>query len=115
MKINKEISVKIGIYTLCASLALITFVWAFGGRGYSVKPCDIVPARLAENTKLDLNKADMKELEALDGVGPIRAAKIIRYREKLGSFNNIEELSEIEGFKGKFLEKIKSRVKVEEK
>ena len=114
-KISKENAVKWVIYALCASFILMVLLFSFTGRSYSVKPCEVVPAPESEYTKLNLNTADFKELESLDGIGPVSATKIIRYRQKHGSFKNIEELSGIEGFKGKLLEKIKSRVKVEEK
>lgn len=46
---------------------------------------------------LDLNSADSTELVKLPGIGPANAMKVIRYRERLGGYSNIRQLTEIEG------------------
>ena len=47
---------------------------------------------------IDMNSASAKELEALDGVGPSLAAKIVRLRDsKGGCFRSMEELLEVRG------------------
>ena len=46
---------------------------------------------------LDLNALDSVGLVRLPGIGPATALKIIRYREQLGGFLNITQLTEIEG------------------
>ncbi|MBO7113936.1 MAG: helix-hairpin-helix domain-containing protein, partial [Bacteroidaceae bacterium] len=46
---------------------------------------------------LDLNAADSAALVMLPGIGPVFAARIIRYREQLGGFLDISQLTEING------------------
>ena len=46
---------------------------------------------------LDLNSADSTELVKLPGIGPANALKVIRYRERLGGYSDIRQLTEIEG------------------
>ena len=46
---------------------------------------------------LDLNSADSTELVKLPGIGPANAMKFIRYRERLGGYSDIRQLTEIEG------------------
>ncbi len=55
---------------------------------------------------VDINSADAQTLAAnINGVGAKKAAEIIRYREKHGSFNSIEELENIKGIGPKLIEK----------
>jgi len=46
---------------------------------------------------LDLNAMDSAGLVRLPGIGPATALKIIRYREQLGGYMEITQLTEIEG------------------
>ncbi len=47
--------------------------------------------------RVDLNSADQEALEALPGVGPRTAERIIAYREEHGGFKKVEELMNIRG------------------
>jgi competence ComEA-like helix-hairpin-helix protein len=44
---------------------------------------------------VELNKADSAELVAVPGIGPSFARSILRYRERLGGFTNLEQLAEV--------------------
>jgi competence protein ComEA len=46
---------------------------------------------------LNLNTATRAELEALPGIGPVLASRIIEFREKKGGFKRIEELLAVPG------------------
>ena len=48
--------------------------------------------------KLDINKADSAAFDDLPGIGPYFAAKIIEYRNELGSFSELEQLMDIKYF-----------------
>lgn len=48
-------------------------------------------------SKFDLNQADTARLKKLRGIGEKRAMNIIKYREKLGGFASMEQISEVWG------------------
>jgi competence protein ComEA len=50
---------------------------------------------------LNLNMASTRELEALPGIGPALAKKIVEFREKKGEFKRIEELLAVPGISEK--------------
>lgn len=53
--------------------------------------------KLSENSKTNINKATQTELEALPGIGPAIAVKIINYREQQSKFKTIEEIKNVSG------------------
>ena len=46
---------------------------------------------------LDLNCATQAQLEALPGIGPVLARRILETRDQLGGFQSLEELLEVPG------------------
>lgn len=59
---------------------------------------------------IDINRANMQELETLPGVGPSTAEAIILFREENGPFNSIEELMLVPGIKEGRFERMKDRL-----
>jgi competence protein ComEA len=57
---------------------------------------------------LDLNATSAEDLDALPGIGPVLAKRIIDYRAAHGPFKKIDDLLEVSGIGPKKLEKIKS-------
>ena len=57
--------------------------------------------------KVNLNRAEVWLLEALPGIGEVRAQAIIDYRQQNGQFRNINELINVEGIGTATYEKIK--------
>ncbi|MFP5022261.1 helix-hairpin-helix domain-containing protein [Pseudonocardia phyllosphaerae] len=47
--------------------------------------------------KVDLNRGTLQDFDALPGVGPVTAQKIIDWRTKNGRFSRVEQLREIDG------------------
>ncbi len=58
-------------------------------------------------TRININTASASELETLPGIGPTRAAAIVKYREQHGFFKDIGELIEISGIGPKTLENLR--------
>lgn len=54
-------------------------------------------SKTAPDSPLDLNALDSAGLVNLPGIGPVTASRIIRYREQLGGFVMVTQLSEING------------------
>jgi competence protein ComEA len=51
----------------------------------------------APTGKVDLNAATVEQLDALPGVGPVMAQRILEWRTRHGRFTRVEQLREIEG------------------
>lgn len=62
------------------------------------------------STTVNINTADLTELQELPGVGPSKAQAIIAYREENGLFKSIEGLLEVSGFGEKTFEKLKDSI-----
>ena len=53
---------------------------------------------------IDINTASVKEFEALRGIGPVLAARIIGFREKQGGFVRVQDLLQVYGVKDSLLD-----------
>ena len=63
---------------------------------------------------LDLNAATVEMLEALPGIGPVLARRIVEYRDLNGPFRSIGELTKVEGIGQKKLEDILELIFIQE-
>ena len=61
----------------------------------SAKPSETTYSQPKEQPMVELNTADSAQLDALRGIGPVLARRIIAYREMLGGFYSVEQLREI--------------------
>lgn len=61
---------------------------------------------------INLNTANIEELDTLPGVGPVIARRIIQFREKRGGFRRVEELLAIQGISERIWQELKDRVEV---
>jgi comEA protein len=64
---------------------------------------------------VNVNSATAEELSLLPGVGPSKAAAIIRYRTEHGAFKRVEDLAQVKGIGEKQVEKLRSHVALEGK
>jgi competence protein ComEA len=62
---------------------------------------------------VNINRATVKELSSLPGIGKKRAEAIIAYREKNGKFSTVEDIRKVEGIGKDTLEKIKDHIVLE--
>jgi competence protein ComEA len=82
---------------------------AAGGLGGAVAPGTGAAAR---PPLVDLNTADLSELDTLPGVGPVLAQRILEWRSQNGRFSTVDELSEVSGIGDKVLEDLRPLVRV---
>ncbi len=77
-----------------------------------IRPSGTVGNDGSSQGKVNLNTATKEELMTLRGIGEARAEDIIRYRQKQGGFECIEDIMEISGIKNAAFEKIKDDITV---
>ncbi|PKP20215.1 MAG: hypothetical protein CVU05_09630 [Bacteroidetes bacterium HGW-Bacteroidetes-21] len=63
-----------------------------------------------EPLHLELNTADTLQLDQLKGIGPSFAARIVKYRNRLGGYSSKEQLLEVYGFTNEMLEAIQDNI-----
>lgn len=66
-----------------------------------------------KNQPVNLNTADLEQLMTLRGIGEAKAKDILRYREKVGAFQNIEEIMNVSGIGEAMFERIKEDIVAE--
>ncbi len=64
----------------------------------------------ARRELVELNRCDSASLEALPGIGPVLALRIIRYRNLLGGYFSTEQLREVYGLQEETFKIISGRV-----
>ena len=62
--------------------------------------------------QIDLNSASEKQLESINGVGPVRAHAIMKYRKAHHGFHSVSELTKVSGIGAGTLEKVRGSVRV---
>jgi len=62
---------------------------------------------------VNLNTADLEQLMTLAGIGEAKAESILKYREKIGSFQTIEEIKNVSGIGDAMFERIKDDIVAE--
>ena len=61
---------------------------------------------------VDLNRAGLEALEALPGIGPALAERIVQFRAERGRFRSVEELMEVRGIGEATLERLRPYLRV---
>jgi competence protein ComEA len=64
----------------------------------------------APSGPVHLNSATLEQLDALSGVGPVTAQKIVDYREQHGGFRSVDELDAVPGIGPARLEQLRDAV-----
>ena len=63
-----------------------------------------------EDVKININTANVKELQKLSGIGESIALRIVTYRKENGKFNSIEDLKNVSGIGENKFNKIKNNI-----
>jgi competence protein ComEA len=82
-----------------------------GGQGAAASGGAAAPAG-GSGGPLDLNSATAEQLDALPGIGPVTAAKIIAWRSTHARFTVVDELAEVPGIGPKTLADLRPLVRV---
>ncbi len=82
------------------------------GLGYELLDSSENESISNSNSLININSADAKTLETLDGIGSSTANKIIKYRQEVGKFNTIEELKNVKGIGDSKFNAIKNKITV---
>jgi competence protein ComEA len=59
---------------------------------------------------VSLSTATVEQLDALDGIGPTLAQRILQWRDAHGGFKSVDQLREVEGIGEKRFEALRSAV-----
>ena len=89
------------MYVMIALIAIFSAV---------VQPASVVNAEVAATQVVNINHADLVQLQTLPGVGPALAERIVTHREANGPYASIEQLLDVKGIGDKKLEKIKAHL-----
>ena len=81
------------------------------GAGAAVPPGSGVRADGAADT-VDLNRAGLAELDALPGIGPVLAGRILQHRNEHGPFREPEDLLAVPGIGPRLYERLRPRIRV---
>ena len=78
-----------------------------------LRPERPVTEQRAPLVQIELNKADAQDLLVLPGVGPVLSQRIVRFREVLGGFHDIDDLYDVFGLDSSVVDDAKSWVTVD--
>jgi competence protein ComEA len=70
------------------------------------------PPGAREDGKVDLNRASAAELDALPGIGPVLASRIVAYRDAHGGFGSVRDLRRVQGIGDKLYRSLAELVAV---
>ena len=118
-KTEKYLLLLTAIFLLCLALLYFPDHRSVGGGDYTVTPQYTAqepeaPDPPAVPGKVNINTADAAQLEALDGIGPTLAQRIVAYREEHGPFADIESIMDVNGIGAGIFETIRQQITVED-
>jgi competence protein ComEA len=62
--------------------------------------------------EVNINTASKDELTALNGIGPVKAAAIITYREENGPFKSVDDLKKVYGIGEKLVARLRNEISI---
>lgn len=67
------------------------------------------PRAAAARATIDLNSATAAELDALPGIGPALAERVVAYREQHGRFRSVDEMEKVPGIGPSLVSRVRAR------
>ncbi|QJR81755.1 ComEA family DNA-binding protein [Alteromonas pelagimontana] len=67
---------------------------------------------VSSEQSINLNTASVEELMTLPGIGKSKANAIIAYRDEVGEFLEVEQLTQVKGIGEKMLAKVRDKIAV---
>lgn len=68
------------------------------------------PAPASSDDRVNINAADATALDALPGIGPTIATRIIDYREANGPFGSVDELARVSGISSNMVDEMRDLI-----
>jgi competence protein ComEA len=98
--------------SILSLLSLVSLIAVYAGPAAAQTKAPRAAAKSAPAGIVNINTASVAELEALPGVGPKTAARIIEYRQKNGPFKKVEDIMNVRGLGEKNFLKLKEQLTV---
>ena len=73
---------------------------------------DVAPVAAGGSALLDLNTATAQDFDALPGIGPVLADRIVSWRTEHGRFGSVDQLREVSGIGESKYQSLKAKVRV---
>jgi competence protein ComEA len=109
---------KVGALVLMCLLSLVILAWWGWQQVRPESELDfaladslyVAPTSTALGERVDINLADSTEWEALPGIGPRLAQRILRYRKSLGGFDSVAQVRKVYGLRPETWERIQPQL-----
>lgn len=69
-----------------------------------------IAATAGEEGPISLGSATLEQLEAIDGIGPVTAGKIVEYRDQRGGLASVDQLDEVSGIGPATMDSLRARL-----
>lgn len=105
MKMSKQAVLTFALVLLSAVAVMPTHALAKEAKAAEIP----VSVQMA---KVNLNQANLEQLESIKGVGPALAERISTYRKENGNFKTVEDLRNVKGIGQAKFDRIKDQITV---